>query len=66
LHGDADRLPLVELASPLGMSPGAVKVAAHRLRRRYRDLLRQEIADTVDSPEDVDDELRRLMDSLGS
>lgn len=66
LHGDADRLPLVELATPLGMSADAVKVAAHRLRRRYRDLLRQEIADTVDSPVDVDDELRRLMDSLGS
>jgi RNA polymerase sigma-70 factor (ECF subfamily) len=44
----------------LGMSEGAVKVAAHRLRRRYRDLLRREIATTVASPDDVDDELRHL------
>ena len=65
LHGDAERLPLASLASPLGISPDAVKVAAHRLRRRYRDLLRQEIAGTVDSPDEVDDELRRLMDALG-
>jgi RNA polymerase sigma-70 factor (ECF subfamily) len=64
LHGDAGRMPLAELASPLGMSPEAVKVAAYRLRRRYRDLLRQQISETVDSPEEVDDELRRLMDAL--
>ena len=64
LHGDQDRLPLAELASPLGMSPESVKVAAHRLRRRYRDVLRQEIAETVDSPEEVDDELKRLMGAI--
>lgn len=64
LHGDPDRVPLVDLASSLGMSPDALKVAAHRLRRRYRVLLRQEIAETVDSPDEVDDELRRLMDAL--
>ena len=44
----------------LGMSEGAVKVAAHRLRRRYRDLLRTEIAATVETPGEVDDELRHL------
>ncbi len=44
----------------LGMTEGAVKVAAHRLRRRYRDLLRTEITATVDTPAEVDDELRHL------
>ena len=44
----------------LGMSEGAVKVAVHRLRRRYRDLLREEIAQTVAGPEEVEDEIRCL------
>jgi len=52
-------------AERLGMTEGAVKVAAHRLRRRYRDLLRGEIAGTVASPDDVDDELRHLLAVLG-
>jgi RNA polymerase sigma-70 factor (ECF subfamily) len=47
------------------MSEGAVKTAAHRLRRRYRELLRDEIAQTVASPEDVEDEIRSLFDALG-
>ena len=40
--------------------PGTVKVAVHRLRRRYRELLRTEIANTVASPEEVDGELGEL------
>ena len=47
------------------MSEGAVKVAAHRLRRQYRDLLRRGIAETVKVPEDVDDEIRDLFAALG-
>jgi len=50
-----------ELAAKLGMSDGALKVAVHRLRQRYREVLRAEIADTVDSPEDVDEEMRHLV-----
>jgi RNA polymerase sigma-70 factor (ECF subfamily) len=38
----------------------------HRLRERYRDLLRQEIADTVGSPTEIDEEIRHLMSVLGS
>jgi RNA polymerase sigma-70 factor (ECF subfamily) len=53
-----------ELAEGLGMSEGAVKVAVHRLRRRYRVRLRAEIAHTVDSPDEVDDELRHLVNVL--
>lgn len=57
--------PHAELGRRLGLSEGAVKVALHRLRARYRAELRREIADTVADPADVDDELRRLFDALG-
>ncbi len=50
-----------ETAKKLGMSEGALKVAVHRLRQRYREVLRAEIAQTVDSPTDVDDEMRHLV-----
>ena len=55
-----------DLAARLGTSEGALKVAAHRLRRRYRDLLRGLIADTVEREDEVDDEIRDLFDALGS
>jgi RNA polymerase sigma-70 factor (ECF subfamily) len=45
----------------LGLTEGALKVAVHRLRQRYRELLRAEVANTVARPEDVDDELRHLI-----
>lgn len=54
-----------EVAVQLGMSEGAVKVAAHRLRRRYRTLLKEEILRTIDDPAAVEDELRDLMNALG-
>ncbi len=53
-----------ELAERLGMSEGAVRTAVHRLRRRYRQELRAEVAQTVARPEDVDDELQQLMAAL--
>lgn len=53
-----------DAARDLGMTTNAVKVAIHRLRRRYRDALRQRIADTVASKEDVDDEIRYLLNTL--
>ena len=49
-----------ELAAKLGMSEGALKVAVHRLRQRYREALRAEIAETLDSSADVEDEMRHL------
>jgi RNA polymerase sigma factor (sigma-70 family) len=52
------------IAGRLGSSEGAVKVAVHRLRRRYAMLLRQEIAATVDGPDEVDDEIRSLFAAL--
>ena len=54
-----------EVALALGLSEGAVKVAVHRLRRRCRDLLRAEVAQTVDDPAEVDEELRHLMSAVG-
>jgi RNA polymerase sigma factor (sigma-70 family) len=65
LTGERSKLPYAELANRLGMSEGAVKVAVHRLRQRYRELLRAEIAHTVASPEEVDDEIRHLFAVLG-
>lgn len=66
LGGDGDAAPYAEIARQLGMSEGAVKVAVHRLRRRCRDLLREEIAQTVSGPEEVDQELRDLFDAVSS
>lgn len=49
------------LAAELGMSESAVKMAVHRLRRRFREALHSEICRTVAQPEEADDELRYLM-----
>jgi RNA polymerase sigma-70 factor (ECF subfamily) len=55
-----------ETAARLGMTEGAVKVAAHRLRQRYRELIREEIAQTVDTEQEIDDEMRDLMKALSA
>ena len=55
-----------EAAGKLGLTEGAVKVAVHRLRRRFGDILRLEIADTVLAPEDVDDEVRELIRAVSA
>jgi hypothetical protein len=47
------------------MSEGAVKVAVHRIRRRYRGLLRAEVAPTLARPEQVEEELAALMAAFG-
>jgi len=52
------------IAEQLGTTEGAVKVAVHRLRHQYRELLRAEIAETVSKPEEVEDELRNLFAAL--
>lgn len=53
-----------KIAQRLGMTEAAVKVAAHRLRRRYRQLLRQEIAQTVSDSSLVEEEIKDLLSSL--
>jgi RNA polymerase sigma-70 factor (ECF subfamily) len=59
LLGQSDT-PYAALAKELNTSEGALKVAIHRLRKRYRELFRQEIADTVAGPGEVESELRHL------
>ncbi|HEY9173427.1 MAG TPA: sigma-70 family RNA polymerase sigma factor [Verrucomicrobiae bacterium] len=65
LSGGRSEIPYRELGARLALSEGAVKVAAHRLRQRYRELLREEIAQTVAGPEEVEAELRQLFVALG-
>jgi RNA polymerase sigma-70 factor (ECF subfamily) len=64
LTGDAPAESYRELGESLGMSEDAVKVTVHRLRRRFGELLREEIADTVREPGEVDDEIRHLLGVL--
>jgi len=66
LVGDLPQLSYAQSATALGMSEGAVKVAVHRLRGRYRDLVRDEITQTVSSPSEVEDELKHLWSSVST
>ena len=56
----SDEVKMAAVAERLHMSDGAVRVAAHRLKKRYRKVLREEIAKTVASADDVEDEIRGL------
>ncbi len=60
LLGERPTETYAELGARLGLSETAVKVTAHRLRHRYRELLRAEIAHTVTRPEEVEEEIRCL------
>ena len=57
--------PYRELANDVGLTEGALKTAVHRLRKRYREILEDEIAQTVSDPRDVKDELKQLFSALG-
>jgi RNA polymerase sigma factor (sigma-70 family) len=61
IWGDRATVSYDEVAERLGLSEGAVKVAVHRLRTRYRELLRAEVAHTVSNLNEVVEELRHLM-----
>jgi len=61
LLGEADRGQIAIVGERQGMSGGALKVAVHRLRRRFREILRAEIASTVSDPSQVDEEIRHLL-----
>jgi RNA polymerase sigma-70 factor (ECF subfamily) len=61
LTGAERMLPYTELATQLGITENAVKMAVHRLRRRYGELLRAEIVNTVASPQEVEEELHHLI-----
>lgn len=61
LWGENQLSSQVEIAAHLGMTESAYRVAAHRMRARYRELLRREIAHTLGNVAEVDDELRHLV-----
>lgn len=62
LTGGSPTPSAVDAAERLGMTAGALQVALHRLKKRYRDALRAKIAETVESPDDVNAEIRHLME----
>jgi RNA polymerase sigma-70 factor (ECF subfamily) len=66
LVGDQNQGAQGAAAVELGLSAGAVKVAVHRMRQRYRELLREEIGHTVEGPEQIDEEIRDLFAALGA
>jgi RNA polymerase sigma factor (sigma-70 family) len=61
LWGEGSLAGYTEVAARLGMTEGALKVAVHRLRQRYRELLREEVAHTVGAAHEIDEELRYLV-----
>src|SRR5262249_37712235 len=65
LLGQPD-VPYADLSRQMETSEGALRVSIHRLRKRYRDLLRAEIEETVADPAEVEGELRFLATALGS
>ncbi len=64
LTGDSSAEPYSQIAEKLSMTEQAVKVAVHRLRQRYKELLREEIAQTVATNDEIDDELRDLFKAV--
>jgi RNA polymerase sigma-70 factor (ECF subfamily) len=66
LTGDAARGEQMALAASCGMSAGALKAAVHRLKRRFRQLLKAEVAGTLEDPGMVAAEMRDLFAALGS
>jgi RNA polymerase sigma-70 factor (ECF subfamily) len=65
IWGDEISTSYADIGQKLNIAEGAVKVAVHRLRQRFRELLRAEVAQTVSRPEEIDGELRHLIAVLG-
>jgi RNA polymerase sigma-70 factor (ECF subfamily) len=64
LTAERGEISYAEIAAALGMSEGAARVAVHRLRKRFREVFREEIAHTVSTPEEIEEEVRYLMGVL--
>jgi RNA polymerase sigma-70 factor (ECF subfamily) len=64
LTGEAPKVPYRQAASRLKTTEEAVKTAVHRLRQKFGRLLREEIAETVSTPEEIDDEVRHLLKTI--
>jgi len=65
LAADQEPLSYADVAAGLGLTVSAVKSAIYKLRQRYGDAIRAEIAETVSRPEEVETELRYLLEALG-
>lgn len=65
LTAERGGIPYEELAAALGVAPASARSAVHRLRKRFREVFRQEVAATVADPADVDDEMRAVVAALG-
>jgi RNA polymerase sigma factor (sigma-70 family) len=63
---DQQTTPYAQVAAQLKMTTVAVKVMVHRLRRRYGELLRTEVGQTLANPADADEELKHLIAALGN
>jgi RNA polymerase sigma factor (sigma-70 family) len=66
LWGETATIPYEELTKRLGVSNVQLRVAAHRMRQRYREILREEIAQTVSRAEEIEDEIRYLLQVVSS
>ncbi len=66
LARDESALPYAQIASQLNLSEAAVKMAVQRLRARYREILRAEIAGTVSGEDEIEEEIRHLFSTFGS
>lgn len=66
LTAERGTVPYQQVAAALGTTEGAARVAMHRLRKRFRAVFREAIADTVSNPEEVDDEVRYVVAVLSS
>jgi RNA polymerase sigma-70 factor (ECF subfamily) len=64
LTGDTENISQAEIAARLGVNEGAVKVAIHRLRRRFREVIKNEIGQTLSDRAQVDEELHYLLEAL--
>jgi RNA polymerase sigma-70 factor (ECF subfamily) len=64
LTGDSENLAQADVGVRFGMNEGTVKVAIHRLRRRFREIIKDEIGQTVGNPDQVEQELQCLLHSL--
>ena len=64
LTGDTGGKSYQEVAAQFGMTEGAVKVTVHRLRRRFGELVREQVGRTVEKPEEINEEIRELFTAL--
>ena len=65
LMRDGDETRYDVAAARLGITSGALRMSVHRMRGKYRELLRAEIAETVERPEEIEEEIRFLLSILG-